>query len=129
MSEKKYVRLIDYLDKPELIQHKDGRLVRAVHHFPNCAPGYRIVVVLEDGSSDTYYEDGRFISGNIHRFFILRPKPKRKIIGWRKDILLDDGSIFTTACFAPTKEDFERIWSNRVLIGEWQKYEAEIDGE
>jgi hypothetical protein len=54
------VNLIDYLDKPELIQDSDGGRVKALYHFPNENQYNKILVVFENGTFDRYSVNGRY---------------------------------------------------------------------
>lgn len=78
-EEKRYINnLLEYLDKPESIQHITGANVRALHHFPNHRyPACRIVVVFENGSTDAYFEDGRYHGSSLNSSFILKPGKDR----------------------------------------------------
>lgn len=67
----KTIKLIDYLHKPHLIQHIDGRRVKYLNHFPDAEPHNRMMVDFEDGGISTYYEDGRYIHNNQPRFCLI----------------------------------------------------------
>ena len=102
-----YVNLIDYLDKPEEIQHVGGSGVRAIHHFPERRSNLKIVVVFQNGDTESYSEDGRYSSCCVNSSFTLKPKPKKVVKGYRKAILIGDDKICKPNTFHPTKESFE----------------------
>ena len=121
-----YINLIDYLDKPELIQSIGGDDVRALHHFPDVRGNNKVLVVFETGHTYRYAEDGRYtINGD--RIFILKPKPKRTITGWRRGVLWTDGCFDKSPMFRPTKAEFERIYAGCALFGPWESETIEIE--
>ena len=69
-----YVRLIDYLDRPEMIRHVDGREVKRVEYLPEEKPGYQCIVEFEK-DYDYYYADGRVVECDEHSWFVLK-EPK-----------------------------------------------------
>lgn len=76
--------LLDYLDKPELIQHIDGTHVRAIHHFPDNQGDDQVVVVFEDGATGEYSRNGKYYGTNSTPAFILKPKEKKIVKGWTR---------------------------------------------
>ena len=120
------INLLDYLDNPELIEHKDYGDVKALFHFPKNDKSVRIMVVFSKGISAAYYEDGRY-SENSDREFRLKPKPKRIVKGYRKAVLYRRGMICTNANYWPTKELFESQWNHCTLLGDWEEIEYEIE--
>ena len=124
-----YINLIDYLDKPELIQSHDGRVIKALHYFPDNRHYERILVVFEDGRTYFFSEKGIY-SDDKSRSFVLKPKPKKKITGWRKILHhKSDGSTGTDASWYPTKEQFLEAYKGCIFIGDWQHEEWEVDDE
>ena len=123
-----YVRLIDYLDKPELIQRVDGEEVRALFHYPEASPDLRIIAVMCDGSTPKYYENGHCCSGDEHSSFILRPQPKKTVKGYRKAVMYHGGVIINPP-FYPTKEAFHKYWGDRTLLGDWEEIQYEVPDE
>lgn len=122
----KYINLIDYLDKPELIQHEDGTEVLELHHFPNNQPYARVLAVFPGGQSEFSDEEGVF-PGDNSRSFILKPKPKCTVTGWRRGIIYPSGRFQTHPMFCPTKEDFKNYASNCKLFGPWESETIEIE--
>ena len=122
----KYINLIDYLDKPELIQHQSGKEVRALHHFPKMDQNSRVLAVFEDGHTNTYTEDGRVISTEDQNF-ILKPKPKRTTTGWRRGVLYPEGHFDKSPMFRPSKEDFIADFKGCTLFGPWESETIEIE--
>lgn len=53
-----HINLIDYLDRPELIQDINGGKVKALYHFPNNSPIRKILVIFEDGEAEYFSEEG-----------------------------------------------------------------------
>jgi hypothetical protein len=121
-----YIKLIDYLDKPELIQHTNGRVVRALHHFPEKDQNSKVLAVFEDGETNAYTEDGRFLAKEKQKF-ILKPKPKRTVTGWRKGVLWNDGCFDKSPMFRPTKAEFERMYAGCTLFGPWESETVEVE--
>ena len=121
-----YINLIDYLDKPELIQHVDGEGVVALHHFPKNSPDKKVLVVFEKTEPLYYYKDGSYAQRG-GRNFTLKPKPKRTITGWRRGILDSHGRFQTQPHFCPTKEDFKNYAVNCKLFGPWESKTIEIE--
>ena len=66
-----YVNLIDYLDKPELIQSVDGQLVKSIEKTTRSHPGMQVIVYFEGGSKNYYYDDGRLLERDTHSRFVL----------------------------------------------------------
>ena len=64
----KYIKLIDYLDKPELIQHVDGREVKDLRHFKENHPW--ISVLFKNGQTNVYTADGRFTDSELPSFVL-----------------------------------------------------------
>lgn len=122
----KYINLIDYLDKPELVQHVDKGDVRALHHFQELGETNKILVVFENGAAYRYAEDGRYVTQGDGEF-ILKPKPKKTITGWRRGIIYPSGRFQTHPMFCPTKEDFKNYASNCKLFGPWESETIEIE--
>ena len=121
-----YINLIDYLDKPELIQHEDGTEVLELHHFPNNQPYARVLAVFVGGQAEFFNEVGNY-SSDISRSFVLKPKPKKKITGWRRGVLYPNGGFLTSPCFLPTKAAFEKEWKPCTLFGPWESETIEIE--
>jgi hypothetical protein len=72
-----YVKLIDYLDRPEMIRHVDGRDVVRVEYRPDDIV-YPMTVEFED-SYDYYYEDGREAHRDEHSWFVLKEREEDKV--------------------------------------------------
>jgi len=123
----KYINLIDYVGKPELIQHVDGREVHALVHCPDSLSSLRMVVVFKNGGVSKYCEDGKHTSDSASSSFILRPNPKKVVKGYRKVVLCSSGSIDTDPLYRRTKEEFEKLYCYHTLLGEWQEVEYEIE--
>jgi hypothetical protein len=121
-----FINLIDYLDKPELIQHENGTGVRAIHHFPEKVPSERILVVFENGATNSYYTDGSFLEDKTKKF-ILKPKPKIAITGWRRGVLYPDGCFDKAPMFSPSKEAFVDSSKGFTLFGPWESETIEIE--
>lgn len=121
-----YINLIDYLDKLELIQSHDGRFIKALHYFPDNRHYERILVVFEDGRTDFFSEKGIY-SNDKSRSFVLKPKPKKRITGWRRGVFWSDGCFDKSPMFRPTKSEFERIYAGCTLFGPWESETIEIE--
>ena len=122
-----YINLIDYLDRPKLIKNENGRIIRTIHYFPKQMEDRRVVVVYECGEVGFYTEDGRLVAGGKPRF-ILKSKPKKTITGWRRGVVLKDGTIVTEPTYKPSKEEFTKYWgSGAAFFGDWEKFECEIE--
>ena len=77
----KYINLIDYVGKPELIQHVGGLLPVAVVDTSDSGDfAYQVFVVYQNGRGSPYTKDGRLAVGEP-QLFILRPKTKRVVKG------------------------------------------------
>ena len=122
-----YINLIDYLDKPELIQHNEsGGGVRSIHHFPD-KPKKNVLVVFSDYSTEWYHESGQYEQGGRSCFF-LKPKPKKTITGWRRGIFYNNSGCFAISpIFHPTKEEFKKAHKGCTLFGPWESETIEID--
>jgi hypothetical protein len=124
-----YINLLNYLDKPELIQHIDNEGVIALHHFPKNSPDKEVLVVFEETEPLYYHKDGRHKEG-VDRMFILKPKPKRTITGWRRGIIYPSGRFDPQPLFCPTRDDFIRNYaSNCTLFGPWESETVEVEEE
>ena len=121
-----YINLTDYLDKPELIQHVDEEGVIALHHFPKNSPDKEVLVVFEETEPLYYHKDGRHKEG-VGRMFILKPKPKITITGWRRGVLYPEGHFDKSPMFRPSKEDFKNYAVNCKLFGPWESETIEIE--
>lgn len=121
--------LLDFLDKPELIQHLDGTHVRAMHYFPDEQEHRQVVAVFEDGVIGRYCSNGKQFSKASISSFILKPKEKRIIRGWRRNLISKSGAIIKSADAQPTKKGFMRVWkhvSNVVGFGPWEEVVVEV---
>lgn len=129
-EEVQYVdNLLDYLDKPELIQHKDGANIRALHYFPYNNTCAQVLVVQENGSINRYGSDGKYLSSNATSSFILKPKEKKIVRGWRRKLIFKCGAISDIANAQATKEEFMDIWKNTAGIegfGPWEEVITEV---
>ena len=67
----KYVKLIDYLDKPELIQHVDGMGVVGIEYDSTENAENQMKVTFDD-DYDYYYTDGRYNNWDVHSWFVLK---------------------------------------------------------
>ena len=123
-----YVNLIDYVGKPELIQHVSRGDVLAVVHIPESDDDNSVLVVFQKGTTNRYFKDGRTTEAS-RQWFILRPKPKKKVKGYRKAVLFEGGGISNTSNYQPTKEIFEKILKGHTLLGEWQEVEYEVNDD
>ena len=123
-----YVRLIDYIDRPELVlHHNSGGVVKAISYFPD-KPKKNVLVVFSDYSTGWYYKSGRY-SQDGECCFSLKPKSKEKVEGWRKTLLHSDGTIDEDATYYPTKEEFLKAYIGAKFLGEWKHVVYEIDEE
>ena len=121
-----YINLIDYLDRPELIQHVDEEGVIALHHFPKNSPDKEVLVIFEETEPLYYYKDGRYEAGT-DRLFILKPRPKRTITGWRRGVLYPEGHFDKAPIFRPSKEDFIADFKGCTLFGPWESETIEVE--
>ena len=124
----KYVKLIDYLDRPEMIRHVEGVDVLKLYHFPAEHSINRVLVEWADGTIDLYTEEGsRLESGP--QMFVLKweTKPKRTITGWRRGVLYPDGSFDKNEVFRPSKGDFIAEHPGFTLFGPWESETIEIE--
>lgn len=123
------MNLLDYLDKPERLQNVYGHAVKSIQ---DRGPGRRerILVLYEHGDFQSVTLEGKQLSfeGPVP-VIILKPKVKKKVRGYRKAVLFDDGALEAAPMYYPTKEAFEEHWKSETLIGEWQEvlYEIEED--
>jgi hypothetical protein len=122
----KHINLIDYLGEPELISHVDKGDVRAIHHFQEMGGINKILVVFENGAAYRYAEDGRYVTQGDGKF-ILKPKPKKTITGWRRGILCPKGRFNKAPMFYPTKKAFEIAHSSYTFFGPWESETIEIE--
>jgi hypothetical protein len=72
-----YVKLIDYLDRPELIRNVDGREVLEIRYDSEEAPEYQMRVEFKD-DYDYYYPDGRYDTWNECSNFVLKEPNEHK---------------------------------------------------
>lgn len=77
----KYVKLIDYLDRPEMIRHVGDREIVCIEHDHRAHDRVKMKVTFVNGV-DYYCEDGRYIEDDEHSSFVLKedaaesePKP------------------------------------------------------
>jgi hypothetical protein len=124
----KYIKLIDYLGKPELIQHVSGTNVSGIHYFPNNQPYARVLVAFVGGQAEFFCEDGIY-SGDSSSSFILKPKPKKTITGWRRGVMWANGCFNKEVSFYPTKEAFEKVYGHCTLFGPWESETIEIEDD
>lgn len=68
----KYVKLIDYIDRPEMIRHVDGREVKGIEHFPSNRPPAEVVVHYMHGPQGLYYKNGKYLEAEHHSSFVLK---------------------------------------------------------
>lgn len=118
--------LLEYLDRPELIQHKSGKQVRALHHFPKNGKSLEVLVVFEGGQTTFYYRDGSYLERGSDPQFVLIRKPKEVVTGWRRPVIINDRIILSSNAL-PTKEDFMRGYGDQNYeFGPWEQVTVEI---
>ena len=120
----KYVKLIDYIDRPEMVMHEHGSTVKALHHFPSNDPDHRMLVVFADGRAKFFNEDGSYFDALR---FILKTKPTETTTGWRRGVLWTDGCFDKSPMFRPTKAEFERLYAGCTLFGPWESETIEVE--
>ena len=70
-----YVKLIDYLDRPEMIRHVDGRDVVGIERFGED----RLSVQFKDSAICRYYDDGRWSIVDEYSRFVLKETEEHKL--------------------------------------------------
>lgn len=68
----KYVKLIDYIDRPQLIRNVDGRDVKEIKHFPSNRPPAEVAVKHMYGPQSFFYKDGKYFEADKHSSFVLK---------------------------------------------------------
>lgn len=121
------MNLLDYLDKPELLQHVDGEGVVGLIDMGEGEDGKRVLIGFDNGYYGMYSVEGIPV-GDAEPCIILKPKPKRVVKGYRRVVLHEDGSITVPQKYLPSKADFVRDWFDaKEFMGEWQTIEYEIE--
>lgn len=124
------MNLLDYLDKPEMLQHIDGEGILGLMDLGERGDGKRILIGFDNGFYGMYSLEGVSVGGSDPAI-ILKPKPKKVVKGYRKAVMYYSGNIKKDTIFRPSKEDFENYWYTKATpIGEWEEIEYEIqEGE
>ena len=68
----KYVKLIDYIDRPGMIRHVDGRDIKNIRHFPSNRPTAEVAVYYMHGSIEHFYKNGKYREADKHSSFVLK---------------------------------------------------------
>jgi hypothetical protein len=66
-----HVKLIDYIDRPEMIRHITEGEVLEILHDPNAQPYYQMKVHFKAGGWTSYSPEGMYGRGETHSRFIL----------------------------------------------------------
>lgn len=108
-----YVNLIDYVGRPEEIEHVELGVPAAVVATPDCPENRQVVVVWKDGFSDSYSKDGRYMSDKKQEF-IKKRNPTKKIKVYQREWIqypnTSDYSSSTLWC--TTIEEFDEKYRN-----------------
>jgi hypothetical protein len=118
------VNLFEYINRPELVRHVNGRLIESISYRPEENDGFPLLVGFksEKGKqtpSPTWYPK------DTKKFVLI--KPGTRVVGWRRKVLFKNGNIMATALFMPTKEAFSAAWKGYKTFGEWEKIDEIIE--
>lgn len=118
------VDILDYVDRPELVRHVNGRLIESISYRPEENDGFPILVRLkrEKVGASSY---PAWYPKDTKKFVLI--KPGTRVVGWRRKVLFKNGNIMATALFMPTKEAFTEAWKNYKTFGEWEKIDEIIE--
>ena len=72
------IKLIDYIDRPEMITSTIGEVVKRVRHFPENKSSMEILVEFEDGTEEFFYADGRYGQDDLNSWFMLKEPLNRQ---------------------------------------------------
>ena len=121
----KRIKLIDYLDNPELIRHINGHHVISIAYNKR---GYNdpwpVVVKYKLANRKGQYSISRYPEES-EKFVLINPGTR--VVGWRRKVLFKNGNIMATALFMPTKEAFSAAWKGYKTFGEWEKIDEIIE--
>jgi hypothetical protein len=118
------VDILDYVDRPELVRHVNGRLIESIACKPEDNDGFPILVRFKNERykqtpSPTWYPK------DTKKFVLINPGTR--VVGWRRKVLFKNGNIMATALFMPSKEAFNEAWKGYKTFGEWEKIDELIE--